>query len=1043
MRRENNDGRPPLERLVAMGATDLTARAQAGLLSHAYGRDDEIEQVCKSLIAKKSVLLLGEAEVGKTAILHEIIARMLNHKAPEPLRDRRVVSISTGAILAGTEYLGDWQTRLTDLLDAIKQDEGIFLYIEDIWGLRDAGRASDKADGFATLIRPYLERQDIVMIGESTPENYASGPHRLRGLADEKSLMKNFNIIRVEETNLEDTKGILLAVARQLQRQHKLRIEASAIERGLELTRRYLPYQAFPGKAIRLLDETTARYAPGEPDRPKTGEVLLTADTITTGFSRITGLPEKIISDRVALTQDEIRGYFEERVVGQDEAVTTVVNLVTLVKAELHDPNRPLGVLFFVGPTGVGKTEMAKTLAEYLFGSKEKLIRFDMSEFKTYSSLPELVEQLTEQQRRQSFSVLLLDEIEKAGPFIFDLFLPVFDDARLADATGRSVDLHNTIIVMTSNLGSELFLEERTNRGMGFVEAAADPDKAARARRDTLLRVVEESFRPEFINRLDKIVIFQPLGVEEMRKITRRELGKALLREGVMRRNILLDFTDEVVDFLVTTGFSATYGARPLQRAIKDNVLMSLARKIAAQPAAGEQLLELCVRAGQVEAEIIPSGPLTEAQRPEPEPVEPRERLAVREAASGRARTMDLRQLEEAIAGLRERVEAHIASERYQTLRTTAQQLLAEVNQPSFWDDQQRSRQTLSTIYHLEQITDRFTNLQHRIEGLAEVATMIRIHHDVPSLRDLAARYEALDRDVALAELELVAGDGGQAPLDAAFVCVTPLSAPRTHDASEWAGQLGAMYAAWAQRQGYEVETVSETGAAQAVLLVRGANIHAMLRGEDGLHKMQREPAGLDPARGIPGARRATQIQLARVEVLPVPSTTPETLPFRREDVQVTCSPATLDRATSGHAPSGHAGARAAADGRQVAVAVDRISGAQVRVAARNAEWVALALLAARAVRPSQGVAVTGGDEVARIYYLARSQYVRDPRTNHRERRPREVLDGRIGPFLYAYLSRQRASVPALAGGSDGANGEDRIAAALLASVFGESFGQP
>lgn len=1038
MRRENNDGRPPLERLVAMGATDLTARAQSGLLAHAHGREAEIEQVSKSLIAKKSVLLLGEAEVGKTAILHEIIGRMLFHKGPEALHDHRVLSISTGAILAGTEYLGDWQTRLTDLLDAVKADDKLFLYIEDIWGLRDAGRASDKADGFATLIRPYLERQDIVILGESTPDNYESGPHRLRGLADEKSLMKNFNVVRVEETGLEATRGILLAVARQLQRQHKLRIEASAIERGLELTRRYLPYQAFPGKAIRLLDETTALYAPGEPARPKIGEVLVTADTITTGFSRITGLPEKIISDRVALTQEEIRGYFEERVVGQDEAVATVVNLVTLVKAELHDPNRPLGVLFFVGPTGVGKTEMAKTLAEYLFGSKEKLIRFDMSEFKTYSSLPELIEQLTEKQRRQSFSVLLLDEIEKAGPFIFDLFLPVFDDARLADASGRSVDLHNTIIVMTSNLGSELFLEERANRGMGFVEIAADPAKAARARRDTLLRIVEESFRPEFINRLDKIVIFQPLGTGEMRKITRRELGKALLREGVLRRNILLDFTDEVVDFLVGAGFSATYGARPLQRAIKEHVLMSLARKIAAQPDAGDQLLELCLRDGQVAAEIIPSGPLTEAQRPEPEPSEPRERLPVREAASGRERAMDLRQLAAAIASLSERIETHIASERYQALRAYAQRLLAEVNEPTFWDDQQRSRQTLSTIYHLEQITDRFTNLQHRAEGLAEVASMIRIHHDTPGLRDLATRFETLDRDVALAELELVAGEAGEAPLDAAFICLTPLTAPRTHDAAGWVADLSAMYSAWAQQQGYEVEPVTELGAPCAVLLVRGANIHAMLRGESGIHKRQREPSGLDPARGIAGARRATQIQLARVEVLPAPSTEPEALPFRREDIQITLV------ASATHQGTGHTGTQGAAGARQVAVATDRVSGTEVRVVARDAERIALALLAARALRPYPGATVTGSDEMARIYYLARSQYVRDPRTNHRERRPREVLEGRIGPFLFAYLSQQRASAASAPAGGDGAasNDDDRIAAELLAAVFGEAFGQ-
>ncbi len=1050
MRRENNDSRPPLERLMAMGATDLSARAQAGQLARAYGRESEIEQVCKSLIAKKSVLLLGEAEVGKTAILHEIIARMLNHTAPEPLRDHRVVSVSTGAILAGTEYLGDWQTRLTDLLDAVKHGEQLFLYIEDIWGLRDAGRASDKADGFATLIRPYLERQDIVIIGETTPENYASGPHRQRGLAEEHSLMKNFTIIRVEETGLEATKSILQSVARQLQRQHKLHIEMSAIERGLELTRRYLPYQAFPGKAVRLLTETAARYAPGEPERPKTGTALITSDTITTSFSRITGLPEKIISDRVALSQDEIRGYFAERVVGQDEAVATVVNLVTLVKAELHDPTRPLGVLFFVGPTGVGKTEMAKTLAEYLFGSKEKLIRFDMSEFKTYNSQTELIEQLTEKQRRQSFSVLLLDEIEKAGPFIFDLFLSVFDDARISDASGRAVDLRNTIIVMTSNLGSELFLEERNARGMGFVELAADPTNAARARRETLLRVVEENFRPEFINRLDKIVIFQPLGTDEMRRITRRELDTALKREGVLRRNILLDFSPEVVDHLVEVGFSATYGARPLQRAIKDHVLLALARQIAAQPAAGEQLLQLCLKDGQVAAEIIPSGPLTQAQRPDAEPAAPRERLPVREAASGRERAMDLRQMAAALAALAERVETHLASGRYQALCANAQRLLAEINGPDFWGDQARSKLVTTTYHHLTRITERFSELRQRIEDLGELAGLIRAHHDAAGLRECAARFEALDRDLALAEVELLAGDADQAPVDVAFLSLTPLTAPRAHDAGEWARHLAAMYTGWASQQGYECESIAAADEPGALLLVRGPNIQALLRGEDGIHTRQSAPAtpdGLDPARGLAGARPALDTCFVRVEVLPVPSTEAQALPFQREDVVVAVEPSAPGRRVKARDKAQDAtGDQAGA--RQTATATDRVSGTAVRVTAREAGEVALALLAARAARPSQGAALTASDVVARVYCLARSQYVRDPRTNHRERRARQVLEGRIGPFLVAYLSARRPSTPPApatpATAADGTERSeaDRVAAKMLASVFGEQFGK-
>src|SRR5690242_12053349 len=530
-----------LERVVGMGASDLTQRAQAGQLARAYAREAEVAKVFESLAARRSVLLLGPADVGKTAILHEAVARIARKQAPAALAGKRVVAISTGAVMVGTKYLGEWQTRLGELLEAIKQAKDIILGFEDIWALRDAGRASDKADGFSNFLRPYLERGEIVVIGECTPETFAGSEHGARALADDPSLMKHFTVVRVEEPDREVTKGILVAVARDLQRAHHVRVEPAAIERALELTRRFLPYAAFPGKAKRLLDEAAQLHAAGGEgekgegsDRKALapgGEPPVDADTVTTAFSRMTGLPEKIISDAIPISQEEIRAYFDERVVGQEEAVAAVVDVVTLVKAELNDPGRPLGVLFFVGPTGVGKTELAKTLAEYLFGGKEKLIRLDMSEFTTMFSSTDLLRQITEKQRRQHFSVLLLDEFEKANSYVFDLFLQAFDDARISDSSGRTVDLRNTIIVMTSNIGTEL----SEARGIGFLEASGgQAQDQERARQ--VAHAVEEYFRPEFINRLDKIVVFQPLGRAEMRRIARRELGRALMREGVIDR---------------------------------------------------------------------------------------------------------------------------------------------------------------------------------------------------------------------------------------------------------------------------------------------------------------------------------------------------------------------------------------------------------------------------------------------------------------------------------------------------------------------------
>jgi ATP-dependent Clp protease ATP-binding subunit ClpA len=995
-----------LEHLIGMGATDLTARAESGQLAHAHGREAAIEQVFQSLVARRSVLLLGPADVGKSAILHEVVFRMHRREAPEALHGKRVVAISTGRILTGTRYIGEWQTRLTNLLEAFKEDRNLLLYLEDIWSLRDAGRASDDADGFNVHIRPYLERQEVVVLGESTPENYVSSARRPMGLADDQSLMRCFDVITIEEPGPDATRGILQAASRQIQRAHRVRIEATAIERGLELTRRYLPYQAFPGKAIRLLETAATAPAAGRQDRrdgQPAAERIINAEAVTASFSRMTGLPEKIVSDAVPLSQREIRAYFEERIIGQEEAISAVVDVVTLVKAELHDPGRPLGVLFFVGPTGVGKTELAKTLAEYLFGSKEKLLRFDMSEYKTFTGLKDLLEQLTEKQRRQSFSVLLLDEFEKAIPPVYDLFLQVFDDARLTDPAGRVVDLHNTIVIMTSNLSSDL-TEDRPIRSIGFIDptnnGAASPEEA-RAR---LIAAVEAYFRPEFINRLDRIVTFRPLGVEEMRRIARRELGKALVREGVLRRNILLDFRPEVVEALVEVGFSPAYGARPLQRAIRDAVLLPLARKIAEQPATGEQLLELCVRDGRIEPEIIPFGPLPEAELPEPEPERASARRVRPAVGDGRARGRDLRQLTEAIEQLRERLEAHIGSERYGELETRAERLLEETAQPSFWDNQERSQQVFSTIYHLKRVTERFTDLRNRTERLSEMATMIARHGDGAGLRELVERHESLARDVALAELELLASDGTAPATDAAFICIGGVTTPRGGDAGDWPTMLQAMYEAWAQRKGYEITTIGEDGA-DPLLLVQGPGVYQILCGEQGIHKLQMRGAA-ESTREQTRGRGHDQVRLARVEVFPAP---------RPGQVHHASGDGSVQVSVIGEIHSRDGQERP----RRLVEVSERTSGLRVRVQAQDGERLGRALLEARRPHGIRGATLDGGEQVVRVYCLARSQYVRDPRTEARNGRPREVLAGAIDAFLLAYLKWQEGGA-----GADGSAGQ-------------------
>jgi peptide chain release factor 2 len=377
--------------------------------------------------------------------------------------------------------------------------------------------------------------------------------------------------------------------------------------------------------------------------------------------------------------------------------------------------------------------------------------------------------------------------------------------------------------------------------------------------------------------------------------------------------------------------------------------------------------------------------------QPEPSREQPVERLAVREGVDGRERTMDLRQIEGAIEELHARVERHIDSDHYRALQDQAQTLMDQMGQPNFWDDRLHVRQTLSTVHRLKLVADRFADLRNRADGLGEKARMIRLHGDAGGLRELASNYESLERDIALAELELMAGDEDGPAADGACVCITPLTMPRAAEASEWAQSLAAMYTAWAERKGYEIESVHEDGA-PPMLVIRGVNVARILLGEDGIHKLHAElPSGQE------GKRARAQVRLARIEVLPL------TLSAEREDdaderhdvVRVTV----LDE-IAGQEPD--------RPNLRLVEAVHAATGLTLRLEAERADDVAGAVVAARLCRMPRGNAMGADEAVARIYYLAHSQHVRDPRSGHREGRPRDVLRGAIDGFLFAFLKSEQ-----------------------------------
>lgn len=775
---------------------NLTARVREGRLLRAYRRDREINRILAVLAAERnnSLLLIGESGVGKTAVVHEIARRIREDQCPAELRERQIWYTSPGHLIAGCMYLGQWQEKLQNLIDEVKKKKHILL-MDDVMALIETGRTSKGDDNMAQFLKPYLADGTVVLIGETTPERYRVGENRDCGF------VRQFRTIPLEPTEEEATLSILGTVAMGLERQFSVRIEPGANEAALELTRRFQPYRAFPGKAVSLLEQVAEEVGKGsdmagahasaakngaEEKRP-----VLSREGMVRAFSRITGLPEFLLSDQILLDPAAVERHFGEQLIGQPDAVQTVVDLITVLKAGLNDPNKPLGSYFFVGPTGVGKTEMAKALAAYLFGSRDRILRFDMSEYAEPYTVPKLIGsalgdqegELTRRIRLQPFSVLLLDEFEKADPSVFDVLLQVLGEGRLTDAAGRTSDFRSAIILMTSNLGASP--REQRKPGLRLEEGTSVQERHFTGQ-------VERFFRPEFVNRLDKVVVFRPLDRDAMRGITARELAKLLEREGVTRRNLLIEIEDEMMDLLLETGFSPIYGARPLKREIEKQVIVPLARYLIANRIAGSQLIRIgrngdaaCLSASDLMAQkqrvTRSPGPLTHAAG---------------------ARRMDIRELIEGFAAVRLHLHEWAESDRVREIRTEYRNLLAKTRRRNFVSYGAEANVVWQRIYHLERLTRRLDQLKDRAEYMEEFAAMARRERAGRYEADLAGSYAELCRDTDYLEIELFCvhiTDNTEA-----LVKLAPLGrTARATAQANWLRTLAKMYLLWADRKGY------------------------------------------------------------------------------------------------------------------------------------------------------------------------------------------------------------------------------------------------
>lgn len=855
------------ENVLALCGIHLTSLARQGRLGTAARRDALVDQMVTVLGGDRlnSILLVGRAGVGKTALVHELAQRIARGEVPEALQGRQVWFVTANNLIAGMKYTGEWQGRTQKLISQARRLRPI-LFMADPNEILDAGRWSGSDNNMGRFLRPYLESGELTLICECAPEGVAAG------MKQEPSFINAFRRIDVEETAEADTREIVQAAARRLEAEFKVTLQPDAIAAALDLTRRFLPYRAFPGKAVRFLEDLVRDARPAsKPDAepPRFGRAEAVA-----AFIHATGLPEVILSDEAPMRVAEVRRYFEERLLGQPDAVDAMVDLVILLKAGLHDPQKPLGSFFFVGPTGVGKTEMAKVLAEFLFGSRERLLRFDMSEYASADALPRLIGtgwkpdsegELTRRVREQPFCVVLFDEIEKAHREVFDALLAVLGEGRLTDASGRTADFHNAIVVMTSNLGSA----RRDMQAVGFGQAiAADTETAARLRTH-FVRETESFFRPEFFNRIGRLVVFRPLEREAMRRIARRELGKLLMREGIVRRNFLVEIDDPAIELLVRKGFHPLYGARPLQREIERAVILPLARLLVDEGVRPGHLLRFTAAGEDIRLRLVDGedAAAAEAEEAEAAPAEPR-------------LDPDLAAVARVIHELRSRCAAEEAQPAVQTLRGELSALLARTREPTFWDEPLAARESLSRIYHLERVLKRLEGLAERAAALEERSRALRGRRNRPAVGELARDAGRLEGQLSYLHLELAGTGAGRSP-DQALLTVSPLG----EEARPWAERLQRMYVAWAARKGYECRERSE-GAVS--LHLRGSSVLTILAGESGLHT-------LCCGRGADRHRH-----LAGVTVSPVPP-----LPESREldggrishhEVEVNDSPARVVR---------------------------------------------------------------------------------------------------------------------------------------------------
>ena len=792
---------------------NMVGAAKKGELPEVLFRDELVEQVYSLVQRRRSVLVVGAPGAGKTAVIHGLAHKIAaTHPAEEGEWPDEfegpvwLAELSTSALMSRTRYLGEWQTKVAAMVQR-SREVGAVIYFSDVWNLTQIGVTAKTNDNVFEALKPDIEGGRLVIIGEVTPA-------QVRMMERTPGFTQVFQMIAVSELDEQMAQEIITQRADRM----GLRIDPVCLRTLMRLPQRFSPSRPHPGGAITLLqnvrDYHEEKERIGEPEATTPG-------FIEKVYSIYSGLPLFIVSEGATKPANEIRAWFSERLVGQRQAIDAVVESVALFKAGLQDPNKPLGTFLFVGPTGVGKTELARLLATFLFGSVNRMLRFDLSEFTEHNAVTRLIgapgnnhqpAELIDPVRANPFQVILFDELEKAHNHVWDLLLPLLDEGRLTPPTGGTVDFRNTIVICTSNVGA--VTQERIV-GFGKVDNKQEHT-------DRVSEALEEAFRPEFLNRFQHVVVFHPLDREQVRTVARQELKRIMARKGITGRNLVVDVQESAFDLVIDRGFDVRYGARALKRELQRQLVMPLAMSMMEKAPAPGSLLQISTRNGRIRVRVIDT-PQSREHEQEQEPV--------RTPGGQRLSRDGIANLVEVVSAMLDALSAELDEP-----KMAARQKYLENfrRQPGFYRDAKFSHQCTLELDQLNRRLDRIDRLRDRAldidENFGDADSRERIGR-------VGQRIERLQIDVESARRELVLM--GEAGIWDAIVEITMVGG----EADMARNVMVETYLRWAKARGLKVDwlCVPRDANEPVVWAVRGHYAFGTLRGETGLHRVRRD----------------------------------------------------------------------------------------------------------------------------------------------------------------------------------------------------------